>query len=426
MTVARAAFPFALIACVAGADAQCVRNAYRQTNLVSNMPEVEPQILDPLLIDGWSVAIRPPGAGGHFWVANRGSGTVSTYVGDVPGVPLYQDELTHVGVPSSIIYANLPETVSQPTGQVYTGRSKTDFMISGEGVTGPATFLFVALDGTISGWRDGMSSAVNVFDDSASGAMFTGIAVTEESEDNRIWVCDFGLETLRCFDKEFKEIPLSGGAFRDPRVPGYVTPWNIQYLQGRLYIAWARQGDDPGEEEPYPGYGWVSCFDTEGNLLQTFEHVMELNAPWGLAIAPHDFGALSNTLLVANFGDGTTIAFDLETGKFIDYLRDEHDAPVFIDGIWGYTFGNGVRLGRLNHLYFVAGPNVELDGLFGKLAPVTPRSVDLDGSGRVDFPDLGVLYRAYGKSAEADLNGDEATDFEDLDILLGRFGQRCD
>ncbi|MBC8120701.1 MAG: TIGR03118 family protein, partial [Gemmatimonadaceae bacterium] len=115
------------------------------------------------------------------------------------------------------------------------------------------------------------------------------------------------------------------------------------------------------------GLGYVVVFSRRGEYLRTFEPSERLNAPWGMAIAPDDFGPLSGALLVGNFGDGTVVGFNLRTGKQIDYLRDAGGVPVQVDGLWGLSFGNGESLGRSNYLYFTAGPNGEEDGLFGSL-----------------------------------------------------------
>lgn len=346
-------------------------NAYRQVNLVSNLPELKPRIVDPLLKDGWGIAIRPPGAGGHFWINNTQTGTSTTYVGDTPGKPLYQDELLYVTVPNSKLYAPHPELTSQPTGIVYTGWSTTDFMVSGEGITGPSKFIFVGLEGSISGWTTGQKNSVIMIDRSGDGAMYTGLATTEKKAGNRIYVCDFGLETFAVYDHLWRPVHIAG-SFRIPGIERYFTPYNMQYVDGKLIVTFARQGDDPGEEDQYPGYGYVAEFDLEGRFLDMYEWGTFLNAPWGIAIAPQNFGALTGALLIGNFGDGRILAFDRTTKKFIDFMRDENGKPVEIDGLWGMLFGNGVHLGQANHLYFAAGPNAEEDGLFGKLEPVTP------------------------------------------------------
>jgi uncharacterized protein (TIGR03118 family) len=349
-------------------------NAYRQVNLVSSRTSDNPVILDPLLLDAWGIAIRPPGAGGHWWLMNTASGTTTTYVGDTPTEPIFQDDLKVVTIPPGRVYAHLLDYVSQPTGIVYTGRTSTEFIVSGEGITGAAKFVFCALDGSLSAWTTDQTKAVNMVDDSEAGAMFTGLAVTERATGNFLYVCDFGLEKFRIFDGAFREVPIPEGKFEDPRVSSTFSHYNAQILaDGLLYITFAYVGDDPGEEDQHPGYGFVTSFDLEGNIVRQFEHRMELNAPWGVAIAPPDFGVFSNQLIVGNFGgDGNVMAYDLASGRFLDYLRDPAGKPVAIEGLWGLQFGNGVRLGYLNHLYFAAGPEEETQGLFGKLVPVTP------------------------------------------------------
>lgn len=371
------------IACTTLASAQCgiptfvmarMLNAYDQVNLVSSRPSDQPKILDPLLLDAWGVALRPPGAGGHWWLMNAASGTTTTYIGDAPGIPFGQDALEVVTIPPGQIYAHLREYVSQPTGVVYTGRTSTEFMVAGEGITGASKFLFCALDGTISAWTTGQTKAVNVVDLSRSGSMFTGMGATELAQGNKFFVCDFGLETFRVYDGQYREVPVPAGKFRDPRIPPQFSHYNCQVLSdGLLYVTFAYVGDDPGEEDVHPGYGYVTSFDLDGNIVKQYEHRMELNAPWGVAIAPPNFGLFSGKLIVGNFGDGRVMAFDQKTGAFMDYLRDRGGQPVEIDGLWGLQFGNGQSLGFANHMYFAAGPEEETQGLFGKLVPAFAR-----------------------------------------------------
>ena len=102
--------------------------------------------------------------------------------------------------------------------------------------------------------------------------------------------------------------------------------------------------------------------------MKTFADDGRLNAPWGLAIAPGDFGPLSGALLVGNFGGaGRIAAYDIERGSFIDYLEAPSGERVAIEGLWGLQFGNGASLGDSNALYFAAGPADEKQGLFGAL-----------------------------------------------------------
>jgi uncharacterized protein (TIGR03118 family) len=401
------------------------QNAYDNVVLVANRPEFQPQIVDPLLVDGWGIAIRPPGAGGHFWISNTGSGNTTLYVGDVPGVPLYQDDLAVVDIPKGGVFYNLPDKLSEPTGQVYSGHSLTDFVVSGENITGPSKFIFVTLDGTVSGWTTGQSRAVTMIDKSAEGRMYSGIATTTFPTNNRIYVVEFGQHYgVEVYDANWQPVQVSGN-FRDPAADELFEIWNIQYMDGKLYATWAQMTDDPGEEEHYPGYGMVSVFDLEGNLLQSFERGPFLNAPWGLAIAPDGFGALSGKLLVANFGDGTTLAFDRATGRLYDYLRDARGEPLVADGIWGMTFGNGVRLGYANHCYYAAGPNAEEDGVFGKFKPVDCPG-DFDGSGLKAPADIFAFLNAYfASSRRADWNGDAANSPADIFAFLSSYFTGC-
>jgi uncharacterized protein (TIGR03118 family) len=95
-----------------------------------------------------------------------------------------------------------------------------------------------------------------------------------------------------------------------------------------------------------------------------------LNAPWGLALAPADFGRFSNRLLVGTFGDGRISAFDLRTGEFKGQLRGSNHRTIEIDGLWDVAFGNGVLGQATNAPFFTAGPDDEEHGLFGRIDAV--------------------------------------------------------
>jgi uncharacterized protein (TIGR03118 family) len=101
--------------------------------------------------------------------------------------------------------------------------------------------------------------------------------------------------------------------------------------------------------------------------LQRLIRGNHLNAPWGVALAPGNFGPFSGALLVGNFGNGHIQAFDPANGKFLGELEDEGGRPIVMDGLWAIIFGNGVTAGDRNALYFAAGPDDETHGLFGSL-----------------------------------------------------------
>src|SRR5262249_46374390 len=122
------------------------------------------------------------------------------------------------------------------------------------------------------------------------------------------------------------------------------------------------------DEDHGAGMGHVSIFNPDGRLLLHLQHGSWFNAPWGVALAPSDFGPFSHRLLIGNFGDGTINAFNALTGKFAGKVLAPDGSPLRIDGLWALSFAGGnLRSGAANELYFTAGPNDENDGLFGKL-----------------------------------------------------------
>ncbi|WP_287127785.1 TIGR03118 family protein [Candidatus Cyanaurora vandensis] len=367
---------FALLALTVALPVQAeITSCYAQRNLVANNPVFQPQLLDPLVRNAWGISIRPAGLGGHFWIANTETGTSSTYVGDTETTPLYQDDLKFV----TVVGSQLPST---PTGQTFSG-SATDFMVTGEGITGPSRFLWATEDGTISGWaervnEDGsiarMTSSVVVQDRSQQGAIYKGLTASTFARGNRLYAANFGQGQIEVYNEAFRPVPRNWTErgferpfLRPADIPGGYAPFNVQYLKGRVFVTYAKTTADPNTEEQGPGLGYVAIFDWYGNHIRTLDHSPKLNAPWGLVIAPADFGPLSGALLVGNFGDGTIVAFNQATGEQLGYLLDTTGAPLKIDGLWGLIFGNGESLGRADYLYFTAGPNGEEDGLFGSL-----------------------------------------------------------
>jgi len=403
---------FAFLA--APASAASGVNAFVQTNLVANSAKYQPTaMIDPDLVNPWGIALRPPGAGGHIWTSNAGTGTTTTYIGDVAGMPLYQDGLKVVPIVTSARDRDPSATgsdgIAQVTGQVYNAASDIagqpqEFVVSGPAInystgqsagtiSGAAKFIFVTMDGTINAWRaktdPGMLEAVVVKDYSlinpASQGLrvapgYTGVAMTTDAwrlneagvkvADNRVYAADFANGRIQTFDNQWNDISAAHAFARPAGLSASYNPFNIQMLGDRLYVAWAENSyeiDEPTEEIPGAGFGRISVYDRDGKLLQDFTEHDELNAPWGMAIAPDSFGAFAGALLVANFGDGTITGFDVKTGASLGYLRDSQGEVISIDGIWGLTFGNGVALGDANALYFTAGPDEERDGLFGRL-----------------------------------------------------------
>jgi uncharacterized protein (TIGR03118 family) len=159
--------------------------------------------------------------------------------------------------------------------------------------------------------------------------------------------------------------------FTDPSVPSNYAPFGIQTIGSRVFVTYAqKESPDATDETAGQGLGFVDAYDTDGNLLARVAQHGQLNAPWGLARAPADFGRFSNDLLVGNFGDGQINAFEeLPSGEFVHRgeLRASDGKSLTIDGLWALRFGSGIQTAPSNTLFFTAGPNDEADGLFGSI-----------------------------------------------------------
>ncbi|MBK9585707.1 MAG: TIGR03118 family protein [Alphaproteobacteria bacterium] len=364
-----------LLSCVAitlFSPSQAKAEGYILQNLVANRQIYMPEIVDPQMVNAWGLAIRPAGAGGHFWINNTDTGTVSLYVGDVGGKKLFQDDVKRITLPA----ADPKAEHSTPTGQVFNG-VETEFVVTHDGITGPSKFIFCTEDGTIIGWTekkndDGTfirpSHGVIAVDQSKQGAIYKGITVSVNREGgNRLYAVDFANNRVDIFDSSFKPLKIEGAFAHPAGVPSDHAPFNVQELGGILYITYARLTKEPGEEEQGTGLGYLAAFDYEGKLIREFEGRKDLDAPWGLAIATADFGQASGRLLVGNFGNGKIVTFDLESGKQAGVLKRPDGNPLEVEGLWGILFGNGQSLGDANALYYAAGPAEEADGVFGKI-----------------------------------------------------------
>jgi uncharacterized protein (TIGR03118 family) len=389
----------------ASAAEQKPSKGYTETKFVADKAKFNAAKVEPDFINAWGIAIRPAGAGGHFWVTAK---DVSyEYVGDVKNSPdeklrtLHTDNLDKVKLP-------VGGDENFATGVVFSD-SNSNFIITqkpttGADITAPAKFLFASDGGIISAWTerkkesgsfDRPTDAKVVIDESKEGSQFFGLAINADY--SRIYAANFGENPgIKVYNGQFKpenvtfDMPFDDN--KNGKVdPGEYTPFNIQALktpagENRIFVTYAKSQSCPAEEvkkntckageffvgeedTSKPGFGRVAEFTEDGKLVATIQDGGKLSAPWGIAYAPSDFGTLSNTLLVANFGDGTIAAYDTKTYKFVDYLRDKKDKVVKIDKIWGLLFGNGESLGDKNALYYAAGPDDEQDGLFGSLRP---------------------------------------------------------
>lgn len=328
-------------------------NTYAVHNLVSN-GSVAADHVDANLLNPWGIAFNPVG---FSWVSDNHSGKSTLYDG--------------LGNVQSLVVTIPPADptsgeLGAPTGIVYSGTS--DFVVSNGTVSGPSRFIFAGEDGAISGWAPNvdLNNAIRVV--ATPGAIYKGIALATTSTGARLYVTDFHHKRVDMFDAAFGKVTIAG-SFVDPRMPFHMAPFGIQALGDRIYVTYATQ--DADREDDVPGRGIVDVYDLDGKFIKRGAQQAGLNAPWGVAMAPADFGRFSNALLVANFGDGTISAFDSHS-QFLGRLRDADDKQIRIPGLWGIQFGNGVQSQPTNTLFFTAGPNDENDGVYGSISVATP------------------------------------------------------
>lgn len=324
---------------------------YRQHNLVSD-GFIPADHLNSDTVNAWGVAFNPTT---FAWVANNGTNTASVFDGHGNG------QLT-VSMPADA-----------PTGIVF--NASEGFQVSSGGISGPSRFLFATESGFILGWAPNVSQdhALVAVDSSDRGAVYKGIALLGNGKDFHIYATDFHNSRIDVFDHNFQRTQLSG-SFTDPNLPAGFGPFGIQALNGSLYVSYAKQDAEKHDDVKGQGLGVVDVFDPDGHLIKRLISGGPLNAPWGMAFAPANFGPLSGRLLVGNFGDGTIHAFDARTGDPVGTMTNENGQTLMIDGLWGIAFGNGVNDQPTNALFFAAGPDDENHGLFGRIDPVNPIS----------------------------------------------------
>jgi uncharacterized protein (TIGR03118 family) len=340
------------LASAAPAAARQPGNAYRQTNLVSDLPGMA-QLTDPDLVNPWGLAAGPTTP---VWVADNGTDRATIYPGFVNGSPIQKAGLV-VNIPGGA-----------PTGQVFNPTS--GFVVHADDASGPARFIFDSEAGLVSGWNAAVPppppSTQAQVGASVPDAIYKGLAIATTPAGTFLYAADFHHARIDVFDQGFNRVLLPG-SFADPAIPRGFAPFNVQELGGLLYVAYAKQDAAAEDEIAGPSLGFVDVYSTSGQLLR---HVIErgqLNAPWGLVLAPASgFGRFSGALLVGNFGDGRINAYDPDTGEFLGRLRHEDGSPIEIEGLWALRFGNGVT-GNPTTLLFTAGIEDEAHGLFGAI-----------------------------------------------------------
>jgi uncharacterized protein (TIGR03118 family) len=324
-------------------------SAYIQTNLISD-GAVPAKQTDPKLINPWGVSI-----GTDLWIDSPGS-----------GFSLVEDNSFNKSFAVAVPAAVSSEPHGLPAGTVFNNDS-TVFNIPNNG---PALFLLGNLDGSIAAWNASTPQAVTVVNNSAAKASYTGIALDKNATGTFLLAANFAAGTIDVFDGKFAPSHLAG-AFADPTMPKGFSPFGIHNIGGNVYVTYAEPNPANGRELVGAGLGYINVFDGNGNLIKRAISQGNLNAPWGMALAPMGFGSYGGDLLVGNFGDGVINAYDPVSFALKGQLQDASGTTIANTGLWEILFGaNGV--GDPNTLYFAAGINGEKDGLFGSIALVTP------------------------------------------------------
>ena len=374
----------------------CFGQNYTQTNLVSNTAGVAP-VTDPQLINPWGLSRA---SGSPWWISDQATGFSTLYNG--PGVK----QALIVTIPPSDP-TNKSTPIGSPTGTIANG-SQTDFLLApGK----PAAFLFSTIDGTIAGWNPNVAVAQGAAPPSTlavtvvkttDGSSFTGLTSAFVNGKRFLYTANFTKGRVDVYDSTFQAVTaskkhsgenfnnddeqgfFSEHSFVDERLPEHYVPFNVQAIGNDIVVTYAlHDGSSPFETDG-PGLGFVDVYTSNGQLLRRLQHGDWLNAPWGVALAPLDFGRFSHDLLIGQFaGGGDTqssgfiAAYDLATGNFDGLLEDASGKPLAINGIWSLSAGNVSPSNNdpvaapAAEIYFTAGPNHGSGGLFGYLTAVS-------------------------------------------------------
>jgi len=363
------------LAAVLALSALGMAQAYQQTNLVSDVQGLAQNPpngqSDPQLVNPWGLTAS---ATSPWWVSDNNAGVSTLYNGQ--------------GVKQGLV-VNVPSPVSgvvgTPTGVVFTGAA--GFIFQAKGATAGAAFTFVTEDGTIVAWGPGINpqdlpnDAFVVVPNStnpsaATGAVYKGATIAQMTAGGPffLYVTNIRSGRVEVYDTNFKPVNLSGDddgspAFVDRNIPHGFAPFNVQEVNGNLYVTYAKQNATKHDDFDFPGFGFVDKFSPKGKLLQRLENGPWLNAPWGVALAPPNFGFFSNHLLIGNAGSGQIAVYDLDSGRFDGLLRDANGHALQNDRLWALRFGNDHAAGPSNWLFFTAGISDEAHGLFGFFTP---------------------------------------------------------
>ena len=345
-----------------GFTVPAVAQHYTRVDLTSDQGVIAPAVAegsshinyDPNLLNSWGLARSATSA---WWIADNHAGVSTLYDGN--------------GVPQPLVVSIPPPKDATggaaPTGTVF--NATTAFQVA---PNQQAIFIFATEDGTISGWNPRVDPTHAVRQVNRPGAaIYKGLALAQTAHGPRLYATNFVTGDVEVFNETFKPVRLSPIAFRNPFLIGR-TNWSafgIQNVGGNIVVTYARRKPGEDDEEHGAGFGRVAIFDTEGHFISELQAGPWMNAPWGVALSPADFGAFSHRILVGNFGSGNVEVFNTITGRHEGQLLSPDGSPLFIEDLWALSFGSGTT-GAFNELFFTSGPNDENDGLFGKITVV--------------------------------------------------------
>lgn len=320
---------------------------YKQTNLVSDIPGAK--FTDPNLVNPWGLARSSTSP---WWISDNGMGISTLYNGSGNPFPI-----------SSPLVVAIPPNGSSPTGVVFNGGTGFE-LTPGHS----ARFIFVSEDGRVTGWNPTVNptNAVIKVDNSAGNAVYKGATIANNKGKDYLYVANFHNGTIDIFDNTFTKVSL-GDKFEDAKIPKGFAPFNVVNVNGDLFVTFAKQNAQKHDDVAGPKLGYVDKFSSDGKLLMRLNHGPWMNSPWGVVLAPNNFGKLSNKLLVGNFGSGNIGIFDPKNGNFNGFFKDDKGI-ITIDGLWALVFGNNANAGPSNVLFFTAGIQGEAHGLFGKIS----------------------------------------------------------
>jgi uncharacterized protein (TIGR03118 family) len=344
-------------------------SAFSLTDLAADAAGGTATNVDANLVNPWGVSI--PAGTAAAWIANTTPQTATLHDGNGKSQPQ--------PAASQLVVAFAPSpagTAFNPTG-IVSNASSADFIVTAAQKSASSAFIFDGEGGMIAGWSPTVdrTHAVTMYTDS-SGAVYKGLAIATNAGALFLYATDFHNNKIDVFNSSFAKQPTSATAFTfsDPSIPAGFAPFGIQAIKNgaagatQIYVTYAKQqAPDDHDNTDGAGLGYVDIYDTNGRLVKQLVAQGALNAPWGLALAPADFGTFSGALLVGNIGDGKINAYDAAAGTSLGSLSNAGGAPIAIPGIRGIAFGNDANNQPHNTLFFAAAANNGADGVFGRI-----------------------------------------------------------